>query len=66
VEQDNYLHDRDGGQHHIRAFPDLNRNGKGNPPEWVRRMAARRRKTLVVCRACHEGIHTGSPPRQPR
>jgi hypothetical protein len=29
-------------------------------------MAARHRKTLVVCPACHEGIHTGSPPRQPR
>jgi hypothetical protein len=52
--------------HHIRALKDLNRNGKGNPPEWARRMAARRRKTLVVCRACHEGIHSGSPPRQPR
>jgi group II intron reverse transcriptase/maturase len=50
--------------HHIRALKDLNRNGKGNPPEWARRMAARRRKTLVVCRACHEGIHSGSPPRQ--
>jgi hypothetical protein len=50
--------------HHIRALKDLNRNGKGNLPEWARRMAARRRKTLVVCRACHEGIHSGSPPRQ--
>jgi hypothetical protein len=47
-----------------RALKDLNRNGKGNPPEWARRMAARHRKTLVVCRACHEGIHSGSPPRQ--
>jgi hypothetical protein len=47
--------------HHIRALKDLNRKGKGNPPEWARRMAARRRKTLVVCRACHEGIHSGSP-----
>jgi len=52
--------------HHIRALKDLSRKGQGNPPEWARRMAARRRKTLVVCRACHEGIHTGSPPRQSR
>ena len=51
--------------HHIRALKDLDRKGK-NPPEWVRRMAARHRKTLVVCRACHEGIHSGSPPRQSR
>ena len=50
--------------HHIRALKDLNRKGGNNPPEWVRRMAARRRKTLVVCRACHEGIHSGSSPRQ--
>jgi len=49
--------------HHIRALKDLDRKGK-NPPEWARRMAARHRKTLVVCRACHEGIHSGSPPRQ--
>jgi group II intron reverse transcriptase/maturase len=49
--------------HHIRALKDLDRRGK-NPPEWARRMAARHRETLVVCRACHEGIHSGSPPRQ--
>lgn len=52
--------------HHIRALKDLSRKGKGSPPEWARRMAARHRKTLVVCRACHEGIHTGNPPRQSR
>ena len=52
--------------HHIRALKDLYRKGQGNPPEWARRMAARRRKTLVVRCACHEGIHSGSPPRQPR
>ena len=52
--------------HHIWALKDLSRKGKGNPPEWARRMAARRRKTLVVCRSCHEGIYNGSPPRQPR
>jgi hypothetical protein len=36
--------------HHIRALKNLSRNGKGNPPEWAKRMAARRRKTLVSCR----------------
>jgi hypothetical protein len=30
------------------------------------RMAARRRKTLVVCRVCHEDIHAGRPTRQPQ
>ena len=43
--------------HHIRALKDLNPKGRKQPPEWVVRMASRRRKTLVVCRACHEGIH---------
>ena len=51
--------------HHIRALKDLNPKGRKQPPEWVVRMASRRRKTLVVCRACHEGIHySGSASRQ--
>ena len=51
--------------HHIRALKDLNPKGRKEPPEWVVRMASRRRKTLVVCRACHEGIHySGSASRQ--
>jgi group II intron reverse transcriptase/maturase len=53
--------------HHIRALKDLNPKGRKEPPEWVVRMASRRRKTLVVCRACHEGIHySGSASRQTR
>jgi hypothetical protein len=52
--------------HHIRALKDLNRKGRKQQPEWVMRMASRRRKTLVVCRACHEDIHAGRPTRKPR
>ena len=53
--------------HHIRALKDLNPKGRKEPPEWVVRMASRRRKTLVVCRACHEAIHhSGSASRQTR
>jgi Type II intron maturase len=52
--------------HHIRALKDLVPKGKRAQPAWAKRMAARRRKTLVVCRACHEGIHAGRPARQPR
>ena len=52
--------------HHIRALKDLVPRGKRAQPAWAKRMAARRRKTLVVCRACHEGIHAGRPARQPR
>lgn len=53
--------------HHVRALKDLNHKGRKQQPAWVTRMAARRRKTLVVCRACHEDIHYhGCPTRQPR
>ena len=43
--------------HHIRHLKDLHTKGRAERPEWVRRMAAMRRKTLVVCRTCHEDIH---------
>ncbi len=45
--------------HHIRALKDLKRKGRADRPEWVKVMAARQRKTLVVCRACHDEIHRG-------
>jgi len=47
--------------HHIRALADLHK--KGRRPPWVELMAARRRKTLVVCKPCHVRIHSGLPPR---
>jgi group II intron reverse transcriptase/maturase len=50
--------------HHIRALKDLTRHGRADRPEWVQAMAIRQRKTLVVCRACHRGIHQGRPGRQ--
>jgi group II intron reverse transcriptase/maturase len=43
--------------HHIRKLADLRRPGQREKPLWVQRMAARRRKTLVVCQTCHEAIH---------
>jgi hypothetical protein len=43
---------------------DLKRHGRNEAPAWVRLMAARKRKTLVVCRACHEAIHAGRPTQQ--
>jgi group II intron reverse transcriptase/maturase len=60
---------RSGNQvevHHIRALKDLNPRGRAHQPEWVTRMAARHRKTLIVCRACHEDIHAGRPTRRSR
>jgi AI2M/AI1M-like, HNH endonuclease len=45
--------------HHIRKLADLERNGQSSKPEWVRKMAARRRKSLIVCQKCHNLIHSG-------
>jgi hypothetical protein len=52
--------------HHIRKLADLKKQGQREKPAWVKTMAARRRKTLVVCRHCHEAIHSGKPTRQPQ
>jgi hypothetical protein len=40
--------------HHIRKLADL-KGASG----WAKVMAARRRKTLVVCETCHQHIHSG-------
>jgi hypothetical protein len=45
--------------HHIRGLKDLKRRGQAPRPQWVEVMAARQRKTLVVCRKCHDEIHHG-------
>jgi hypothetical protein len=50
---------RDIEVHHVRKLADLNRPGRPDRPTWVHLMAMRRRKTLVVCRTCHENIHAG-------
>jgi hypothetical protein len=47
--------------HHVRHLVDLNQPGRRDKPAWVKLMAMRRRKTLVVCRACYEAIHAGRP-----
>lgn len=47
--------------HHIRKLADLHKPGRKAKPAWVKRMAMRQRKTLVVCRMCHEAIHYGEP-----
>jgi group II intron reverse transcriptase/maturase len=48
--------------HHVHALKDLDRPGH-DKPDWVKKMAARRRKTLVVCHDCHVNIHAGRPTR---
>lgn len=45
--------------HHVRKLSELNPMELTNPPVWMRLMARRRRKTLVICQACHVTIHPG-------
>jgi len=44
--------------HHIRKLADLRKHGQ-TPPRWVETMAARRRKTMILCRTCHTDLHAG-------
>lgn len=50
--------------HHIRALKDLKTDGRAEKPAWVKKMAAMRRKTLVLCRKCHQDVQYGRPRRQ--
>jgi group II intron reverse transcriptase/maturase len=47
--------------HHIRALKDLKKYDGREKPLWVKIMAARRRKTLVLCQSCHDDLHAGRP-----
>jgi len=49
--------------HHIRKLDDLKKRWRGRKekPDWIKRMIALRRKTLVVCHKCHVDIHAGRP-----
>jgi len=50
--------------HQIPKLADLAKTG--NPkPAWARIMAKRRRKTLVVCKPCHDTIHDRQPTATP-
>ncbi len=46
--------------HHVRKLADLKSKGRKAKPAWAQIMAIRNRKTLVVCRKCHNNIHHGS------
>jgi len=50
--------------HHIRKLADLKAKGRIERPDHVKNMAARRRKTLIVCKECHDAIHAGRPTRK--
>jgi group II intron reverse transcriptase/maturase len=50
--------------HHIRALKDLKTEDGREKPAWVHIMAARKRKTLVLCATCHQDVTYGRPMRR--
>jgi group II intron reverse transcriptase/maturase len=50
--------DPGAGVHQVRKLADLARPGQSQPA-WASLMARMRRKTLIVCAACHDAIHAG-------
>ena len=53
--------DREIEVHHVQAMRKLH-DYPGRPkPAWVKRMIALSRKTLVLCKRCHEAVEHGLP-----
>ena len=50
--------------HHLRALKDLKTYDGREKPPWVKIMAARKRKTLVLCVTCHQDVTYGRPMRR--
>ena len=50
--------------HHVRAMKDLHIYPGREKPEWVKRMIALKRKTMPLCRTCHEVVTLGRPLRR--
>ena len=48
--------------HQVRSLASLERHA--SPTAWAALMLRKRRKTLVVCRPCHDAIHVGTPTAQ--
>jgi hypothetical protein len=46
--------------HHVRKLTDLAKPGQSQSA-WAQLMTVKRRKTLIVCAACHESIHARHP-----
>src|SRR5215467_13325382 len=44
--------------HHVRKLKDV-AHGK---EQWQQLMAARHRKTLILCKQCHQKLHAGTLP----
>jgi hypothetical protein len=51
--------DKDVEVHHVNAMRKLHEYPGRAKPEWVKRMIALRRKTLVLCKRCHVAVEHG-------
>jgi group II intron reverse transcriptase/maturase len=47
--------------HHIRKLADLNKEGRREKPLWMKIMISRKRKSMPLCRRCHDDIHANRP-----
>jgi hypothetical protein len=47
--------------HHIRKLRDLNKQGKREIPQWMKVMISRKRKSIPLCKRCHEDVHHNRP-----
>jgi len=50
--------------HHIRAMKHLHEHPGRKKPEWVNRMIALKRKTMILCRTCQQDVTYGRPLRR--
>jgi group II intron reverse transcriptase/maturase len=53
--------EKDVEVHHVRAMRKLHEHPGRPKPEWVKRMIALKRKTLLLCKRCHEAVEHGLP-----
>ena len=47
--------------HHVRKLRDLNKQGKREMPLWMKVMIARKRKSIALCKTCHDDVHHNRP-----
>ena len=47
--------------HHVRKLRDLNKKGKREMPLWMKVMISRKRKSIALCKTCHDDIHHNRP-----
>ena len=50
--------------HHIQAMRKLHEYPGRPKPEWVKRMIALKRKTMLLCQTCHDDVEYGRPLRR--